>query len=206
MIDGSELTHCPSCSTEHRAGYTICTVCGTLLVDGPSPVPDDAVEGSRRGSVAFGRLADVSDEVDRFALEETPIVLTSIVEEDAPEFLAALEGQGIGARAGDVTEDGGVEILIHAANLADAQAVLLEFTGDVELDHLGLDGDDDDLQVVTTARLGDAGRLAARLRDAGLDVRIDVPSPDAARPDASASILVRAEELARARELLGIVA
>jgi hypothetical protein len=201
-------THCPSCLTEHRAGFTICTVCGTLLVDGPSPTPDREEDRQpARGSLEFGDRGEIAETADRFALEETPVVLTAIVEEDVSDFLAALEEQEIGARTGSATDDGGVEIAVHAANLADAQAVLVEFTGDVRLvDEIGGDDEDVEMLVVTTARLADAGGLAARLRAEGLDVRIELPSPEDAAGGSSAAILVRADELARARELLGLVA
>jgi len=202
-------THCPSCMTEHRAGYTICTECGTLLVDGPSPALEPGALGRRpRGSLEFAERGVPPADLDRFALEETQVILTAIDREDVADFLAALEDEGIGARSGATDDQGGVEILVHAANLVEAQAVLVEFTGEVGLvDEIGLDGEaDPGMAVVTTARLTDAGRLAARLRAEGIDVRLELPSPDDMPPvDPSAAILVRAEELPRARELLGIV-
>lgn len=199
-------THCPNCLAEYRAGFTICTNCGSLLVDGPSPAQLDAA-GPREGTLAFG-VEDAAIDVDRFALEETPVVLTAIVPEDVEAFLAALDVEEIGARAGEPTDDGGVEILVHAANVGDAQAVLVEFTGDVGLvDDIGVDGDGEDvaMAVVARVRLGDAGSMATRLRERGLDVRIELPDPDGGQsPQGSAAILVAEEELGRAREILGI--
>lgn len=147
---------------------------------------------------------------DRFGLEETPLVLTSMVEEDVDAFLAALDEEGIGGRRGQPTGDGGIEIVVHAANLIDAQAVLVEFTGDVRLvDDIGVDeGADggDDFAVVTWVRLADVGSRANRLREHGVDVRIELPGEaERASLDAQAQILVPIDVLERAREILGIV-
>jgi hypothetical protein len=147
-------------------------------------------------------------EVDRFALEEQPVVLTSMIEEDVEPFLDALDE--IGARRGDPTGDGGVEVVVHASNLIDAPAVLVEFTGDISLvDDIAVDpgqgGAASDLAVLTWMRLGDVGVHANRLREAGVDVRIELPNgSERASSAAQAAILVPAEELDRARVILGI--
>jgi hypothetical protein len=214
VTDPSPYMHCPNCLAEYRAGFTICTNCGSLLVPGPSPAQEPTPEPERR----IGRLdvvdvaPDRDEPPDRFELEARPVVLTSIVEEDAPAFLAALEEEEIGARAGSRTEDGGVEIVVHAAKLIDAQAVLVEFTGDVGLvEEIGFRSGDDEgaeaseLAVVATARPQDVGAMATRLRDVGIDVRLEL-SEAAGAPGttSSAAILVPIEELERARRVLGI--
>jgi hypothetical protein len=142
---------------------------------------------------------------DRFALEEVPVVLTSMVEEDTDAFLTALDDEEIGARRGQPTDDGGVEIVVHAANLIDAQAVLVEFTGDVSLvDDIGVEGGQR-FALVTSVRLADVGARANRLRERGLDVRIELPGEEQrASLEALAAILVRIDDLDRAREILGI--
>jgi hypothetical protein len=152
-----------------------------------------------------------TDALDRFALEEAPLVLTSMAEEDADAFLAALDDEEIGGRRGDPTEGEGVEIVVHAANLIDAQAVLVEFTGDVRLvDDIGVEdpGESDrgdDLAVVTWTRISDVGAQANRLRERGVDVRIELPGEaERVSPTAQAAILVAVEDLDRAREILGI--
>jgi hypothetical protein len=153
----------------------------------------------------------VTGSLDRFALEEEPVVLTSMIEENVDAFLAALDEEEIGARRGERTDDGGVGIIVHAANLIDAQAVLVEFTGDVALvDEIAVDPDEDraaesEMAVVTWIRVRDVGAQASRLREAGLDVRIELPDQaERASPAALAAILVPVEELDRAREILGI--
>jgi hypothetical protein len=184
-LTAAGFTHCPNCLAEYGAWSTICLDCGTALVPGPSP----AQEGS--GASTPGRVEVVeragdtaTGSADRFALEEVPVVLTSMVEEDTDAFLAALDEEEIGARRGQPTDDGGVEIVVHAANLIDAQALLVEFTGDVSLvDDIGVEGDQD-FALVTSVRLADVGARANRLRERGMDVRID--------------------DLERAREILGI--
>jgi hypothetical protein len=148
---------------------------------------------------------EATGSTDRFALEEVPVMLTSMVEEDADAFLAALDEEEIGARRGQPTDDGGVEIVVHAANLIDAQAVLVEFTGDVSLvDDIGVEGDQD-FALVTSVRLADVGARANRLREQGMDVRIELPGEEErASLEALAAIFVRIDDLERAREILGI--
>ena len=100
---------------------------------------------------------------------------------------------------------------MHAANLIDAQAVLVEFTGDVSLvDDIGvdtsIDGSADDFAVLTSVRLADVGARANRLRERGVDVRIELPSEEERGSfNALAAILVPADDLDRARKVLGIV-
>ena len=99
---------------------------------------------------------------------------------------------------------------MHAANLIDAQAVLVEFTGDVRLvDEVGVgespDDDTGDLAVLTWTPLPDVGVQASRLRERGVDVRIELPDEtERNAPSARASILVPADDLDRARKILGI--
>ena len=213
MSAGERYTHCPNCLAEYRTGYTICTDCGTLLVPGPSPAQGPATSDPLGGAELTGRIevvrADASgDEPDRFALEETGIVLTDIVAEDVDAFLAALEEQEIGARRGREIGNGGVEILVHAANLLDAQAALVEFTGDVALvDDIAVEGDAGgrDWAVVTWIPLRDAGARAHRLRARGVDVRLELPADaDTDAWDAQAAILVAPEDLEPARHILNI--
>ena len=210
MSAADRYTHCPNCLAEYRAGYTICTDCGSLLVAGPSPSAGGASPAISEGTgrVEVVRRVEPDDEgPDRFELEETSVVLTSMVQEDADAFLAALDEQEIGARRGRDLGADGVEILVHAANLIDAQAVLVEFTGDVALvDEIAVDpADDDRWAIVTWVPLRDAGARTNRLRDGGLDVRLELPAdanPDTS--DAQAAILVPVEDLETARHVLGI--
>lgn len=187
----------------------ICVDCGTLLVDGPSPAQEPVEAG--RVEVVERPEDTATASLDRFALEEAPVVLTSMVEEDTDALLAALDEEEIGGRRGEPTGDGGVEIVVHAANLIDAQAVLVEFTGDVRLvDEIGVDdatqeGGATDLAVVTWTRLHDVGAQANRLRDRGVDVRIELPDEtERSSQTAQAAILVPVDELDRAKEILGI--
>jgi hypothetical protein len=207
LTTAADYTHCPNCLAEYGAWSTICLDCGSVLVPGPSPVPE--VEPGRVEVMGLAEDA-ASGSLDRFALEEEPVVLTSMIEEDVDAFLAALDGEEIGARRGERTDDGGVGIIVHAANLMDAQAVLVEFTGDVGLvDEIAVDPEQDragsDMAVVTWTRLRHVGAQANRLREGGLDVRIELPDEaERKSPGAQAAILVPVQELDRAREILGI--
>ena len=208
MSTGADYHHCPNCLAEYRSWSTTCLDCGTMLVPGPAPAPEEVERG--RVEVIERDEGSATGSLDRFALEVEPVVLTSMIEEDVDAFLAALDEEEIGARRGGSTGDGGFEIIVHAANLMDAQAVLVEFTGDVSLvDDIAVDPEQDgpsnDVAIVTWTRLQDVGAQANRLREAGVDVRIELPNEaERASPAAQAAILVPLEELDRAREILGI--
>jgi len=208
LTAATDYKHCPNCLAEYGAWSTTCVDCGSLLVAGPSPAQEEVERG--RIEVIERDEGSTTGSPDRFALEVEPVVLTSIIEEDVDAFLSALDEEGIGARRGDPTGDGGVEIVVHAANLMDAQAVLVEFTGDISLvDDIAVEHDQDgpsnDIAIVTWTRLQDVGVQANRLREAGVDVRIELPNEaERASPVAQAAILVPVEELDRAREILGI--
>lgn len=208
MTTESDYTHCPNCLAEYRSWSTTCLDCGTMLVPGPSPAEEEVEPG--RVEVIERAEGSATGSPDRFALEEESVVLTSMIEKDVDAFLTALDEEEIGARRGEPTGDGGVEILVHAASLMDAQAVLVEFTGDISLvDDIAADPDQDgaasDTAVVTWTRLNNVGVQANRLREGGVDVRIELPDQtERASPAAQAAILVPVEELDRAREILGI--
>jgi hypothetical protein len=211
LTTAADYTHCPNCLAEYGAWSTICLDCGSVLAAGPSPAHEEQEE-VEPGRVEVMERADdpATGSLDRFALEQEAVVLTSMIDEDVDAFLAALDGEGIGARRGEPTEDGGVGIIVHAANLIDAQAVLVEFTGDVRLvDDIAVDPEQDgaasEMAVVTWTRLQDVGSQANRLREGGVDVRIELPDEaERASPAAQAAIMVPVEDLDRAREILGI--
>ena len=210
MTGATDYTHCPNCLAEYGAWSTICLECGTALVSGPSPAQEEIEEVTPGRVEVVEQVGDATTGTDRFANEEDPVVLTSMIEEDVDAFLAALDEDEIGARRGEPTDDGGVAIVVHASNLIDAQAVLVEFSGDVGLvDDIAVDpeqdGDASDMAVVTWTRLQDVGVQANRLREGGVDVRIELPGEaERASPTPQAAILVPIEELKRAREILGI--
>lgn len=205
--------HCPRCGAEYRAGSTICADDETVLVPGPSPgmteQPEPVLEGIevvRRSEAAPGQQAN-----DLFAQEEvlpSRIVLGVLPEDVAHELVEALEAEDVGARLGAVGADGQVEVTVHDANLAVAQAVLVEIAGNLKLlKPAGEETDDADdgyVQVATT-RAFEAGAQASRLRDAGIPVRIEFPDEDV---DGAASgtvmLFVPIASLEAAREVLRI--
>ncbi|HUF59653.1 MAG TPA: hypothetical protein VMR89_09265 [Actinomycetota bacterium] len=211
MTTAGSYTHRPNCLAEYGTWSTTCLNCGSALVPGPSPAQEETAEAKsgRLEVVERGEDAAVGS-LDRFALEEEPVVLTSMVEEDVDAFLAALEEEEIGAQRGEPAEDGGVAIVLHASNLIDAQAVLVEFTGEVGLvDDIAVDPEQDgpasDMAVVTWTRLQDVGVQTNRLGAGGVDVRIELPGEEErASTKAQAAILVPLEELDLAREILCI--
>lgn len=210
MSTAGSYTHCPNCLAEYGTWSTTCLDCGSALVPGPSPAQEETEEVEAGSLEVVERGEDpATGSLGRFALEEEPVVLTSMVDEDVDAFLTALDDEEIGGRRGEPTDGGGVEIVVHAANLIDAQAVLVEFTGDVRLvDDIGVEdtGDrPDDLAIVTWTRISEVGAQATRLRERGVDVRIELPGQaERASPTAQAAILVPVEDLDRAREILGI--
>lgn len=152
---------------------------------------------------------------DLFASEERRVVLVSIPDDVVDGLLAALSDWEIGARR-EQTEGGTVEILIHASNVLDAQAVLVEHFGDVRLvDDMGasddLAGSDDSeassdgYELLITTTLRDAGSQGNRLRDDGIDVRVEIRDPDDPST-AACALYVPAAHIERARRILGIKA
>ena len=134
-----------------------------------------------------------------------------MVEDDAPELVAALQAEGVGARLGERTDDGGVEVLVHDTKLPAAQAVLVEFTGDpslvdavVEAEDQPLDDEaDDGYVIVASGGLTGMSSQLERLRAAGIEVRVETdadPDPYAA----TGALMVHPDNLERAREVLGI--
>src|SRR6266508_2692489 len=81
-------------------------------------------------------MGDISEEgeapADLFEDEEHPvrIVLCLLSSYDAGHLVDKLERHGIGARLGNRQPDETVEVVIHHFHLPEAQAVLVEFTGD----------------------------------------------------------------------------
>jgi len=150
---------------------------------------------------------------DLFEEEEQPpkrLVLVVMVPEDAPELIAALEAEGVGARRGQTTDDGGVEVLVHDTKLPAAQAVLVDFTGDPSLVDAVIEAEDrqaeeteEDLVAVTSGGLTGMSSQLERLRAAGIDVRVETDE-DADPLLPTGSLLVHQDDLEQAREALGI--
>jgi zinc-ribbon domain len=206
----NDVVHCPDCGAENRAGYTICTECGALLEPGPT---------HRVAPASFAYRADTDDDgsaspADLFEREERPpkrLILAVMVEDDAPGLIEALGAEGSGTRLGERTEDGGVEVLIHDTNLAAAQAVLVEYTGDPSLvdavveagDDDATDDDDDPFVEIASGVLAGMATQLARLRDAGIEVRVETATGDDLGRSTGA-LMVPSDDLERARTVLGI--
>jgi len=184
------------------------------MVDQPLDPDEEIVPGDV--TFAHREARDPADApADLFELEERPpkrLILVVMVEEDAPDLVAALETERIGARLGERTEDGGVEVLIHDANLAAAQAVLVDFTGDpilvdevVEAEDETEEADEGEepfVEVASGTLTGMSSQLE-RLRASGIEVRVETDDdPDPYR--ATGSLMVHPDDLERARAILGI--
>jgi len=99
-----------------------------------------------------GRAMDEASEegappTDLFEDEEHParIVLCVLSAYDAGDLVDKLERHGIGARLGNRQPDETVEVVIHHFHLPEAQAVLVEFTGDAGvLDEIDEDVEEED--------------------------------------------------------------
>jgi hypothetical protein len=178
---------------------------------------DEPFEAIEPGRVEFGERtgAGASAGRDLFDEEERPpkrLVLVVMVEEDAPDLIAALRAEGVGARLGERTDDGGVEVLVHDTKLPAAQAVLVEFTGDpalvdavIEADEqpeVGEGADDGFVEVASGGLTGMSSQLE-RLRAAGIDVRVETDG-DADPLLATGALMVHPDDVERAREVLGI--
>jgi len=179
------------------------------------PEDDDGVEPGRV-TFADRPATSASDApADLFEEEERPpkrLVLVVMVEDDAPDLVAALEADGVGARLGEHTDEGGVEVLVHDTKLPAAQAVLVEFTGDPSLVDAVVEAEDqpepaddasEDFVVVLSGGLTGMSSQLERLRAAGIGVRVETdadPDPYAA----TGTLMVHPDDLDRARRVLGI--
>jgi hypothetical protein len=179
---------------------------------------DGSFEATEPGRVEFGERVGAgtpSHRVDLFDEEERPpkrLVLVVMVEEDAPALLEALRAEGVGARLGERTDDGGIEVLVHDTKLPAAQAVLVEFTGDPTLVDAVVEADEqpdadeganDDFVEVASGGLTGMSSQLERLRAARIDVRVETDG-DADPLLATGALLVHPDDLDRAREVLGI--
>jgi len=179
------------------------------------PLEEDGIEPPPAGRVTFAdrdRETEDDEPFDLFDREERPpkrLVLAVMVEEDAPDLVAALEAEGVGARLGEHTDDGGVEVLVHDTRLPAAQAVLVDFTGDPSLVDAVVEADDDpseadlddDLVEVMSGGITGMSSQLERLRAAGVDVRVETLDDPLM---AKGTLLVHPDDLERARGILGI--
>jgi hypothetical protein len=194
------------------------------MSDRPTPLETADEPDTGRGSLTFteapGTSGGPDDVEERFAAEERRMILVVMVPQDAPGLVAALGREGIGASIGARTDDGGVEVLVHDANLPEAQAILIEYTGDESLADYVVEasegwGDpsqemDDGFVRLAAGPASDMSQIAGRLREAGIDV---IVSPPALDPPGfvpiggpTAVIGVREERLDEARRVAGIEA
>jgi hypothetical protein len=205
------VAHCPNCNAEYRAGVTICTDCGHLLVPGPAEERPDEQEPRRTPLDVLTKDVSEVDPTDLFEDEERVprrVVLAVLSPATAEALIERLTDEEIGAGLGNVDASGDVQVLVHDANLGDAQAALVDVTGDVSL----VDDVDTDYDVefvgVATPRVAEVGMQAARLRDAGIEVRVELP-PDPEKANdwrTIATLLVPRDHLGEARKVLGIEA
>jgi hypothetical protein len=186
------------------------------MSDRPTSQEPDEDEPVRGTLTVIGRPPDdgADDPHDLFADEERSprrMILAVMVPEDGPAFVAALEREGIGARLGAATDDGGVEVLVHDTHLPEAQAVLVEFTGDESLAEYVVEADggwgerdhDEGFVQVATGSMADMAHVVERVRDAGIDVVLWT-SPGDGSP--TAAVGVPEDRFAEAQRLAGIEA
>lgn len=204
--DPSAQTHCPTCLAEYNAGVSICPDDGTMLVAGPAPQEDDRPRGQIQVIRSQGAAPDQGQPAEQslFEQEENPetVTLAVMARQDAPDLVAELEAQGIGARLGEQTEDDGVQVLVHDFNLAEALATVVDFTGDPSLvDDIATD--DDGWLSISTGQIGQLDQQAKQLSQACIDVRLELPLED--DPAQIGTLWVPGYDVTEARRLLGIV-
>ena len=220
MTAAPEITHCPVCGIEYGADAFLCPADGSTLIAGPREHTSEASDRAAdedlddeapppRGTLTVLDPASGGEaETSLFEQEEHPerMILTNMSRADAGEFIEKLESEGVGAKLGEATEGDGVEILIHEPNVAVAQAVLVEFTGDESLpdDIEPQDGHDGGMVEVGRFSMLDAQAHIDRLLRAGLDVTLRPPPPDTPAMLAAAVVSVGVDDAAAARTILGI--
>jgi hypothetical protein len=232
-----QVSHCPNCLAEYRWGVSVCTECGTQVVPGPSPAmeddwaddPDDPAgdlggigEPAQVEVVRLPAQSPASDgehePEDLFGQEEHPtrVILCRLEEDDAAGLVDALDEEGIGARLGDTASDGTAEVMVHDTRLGEAQAVMVDWTGDPSLvDGVVFEGaapagaDDpgrDGYLEVSSGSMSSMSLQAQRLSEEGIRARLVLP-PEGADPasvTSGASLYVSREDLTEARHILGM--
>lgn len=229
----TEVLHCPNCLAEYRWGVSTCTEDGTQLVPGPSPAMQDDWSGESGGfgepgsaNVEVVRLtaqspasgAQEESEEDLFGQEEHParVILCRLEAYDAAGLVDSLDEEGIGARLGETAADGTAEVVVHDTRLGEAQAVMVDYTGDPSLvDDVSFEnpvpsgaddpGRDGYLQV-SSGSVGTMSLQAQRLSEEGIRVRLVLPpeGADATSPTSGAGVYVSREDLTEARSVLGM--
>jgi hypothetical protein len=229
----TEVLHCPKCLAEYRWGVSTCTEDGTQLVPGPSPAMEDDWSGEPEG---FGEPGSANVEVvrlqaqspasgtqdepeeDLFGQEEHPVrvILCRLEAYDAAGLVDTLDEEGIGARLGETAADGTAEVMVHDTRLGEAQALMVDYTGDPSLvddvsfenpvpsgaDDPGRDG----YVQVSSGSVGTMSLQAQRLSEEGIRVRLVLPpeGADATSPTSGAGVYVSREDLTEARSVLGM--
>jgi hypothetical protein len=221
-VDHEPYVHCPNCLAEYRWGISICTECGEQVVPGPSPalVDDENEDVSEPtdevGGVEVVRLpGETEASEDLFDREARPsrVILCLLPTWEAEGLVAALADEGIGAKLEPTDVEDAAQVIVHEPRLGDAQAIMVEFTGDPSLvddvafedaDAAGIEDPDRDgfVEVVSGPMLTIAAQ-AERLRAAGVPVRVALP-PEGSEPAAAGSVLVAREDLELARDVLGM--
>lgn len=131
-------SHCPTCGSNYRAGFTACADDGTTLISGPAPTPGrtDAVTRDAWGETterAFDSPGSVRDE------HPEPAVLCRLPAEEAVLLAGALAAAGIEAMAGSggyhipydhsPVRSGVQDVLVPASRLEEAREIMREIHG-----------------------------------------------------------------------------
>jgi len=155
---------------------------------------------------------------DLFDQEEHPtrVILCRLETYDAAGLVDALDEEGIGARLGETAPDGTAEVMVHDTRLGEAQAIMVDYTGDPGLvDGVSFEdpapggaedpGRDDYVQV-SSGSMSAMSLHAQRLSEEGIPVRLVLPpeGTDAASTTGGASVYVSREDLTEARSVLGL--
>jgi hypothetical protein len=232
----TQVLHCPTCLAEYRWGVSTCTEDGTQLVPGPSPAMEDDwdaetdavggfnqpepanVEVMRLSAQAPASETQDAQEEDLFDQEEHPtrVILCRLEAYDAAGLVDTLDDEGIGARLGETAADGTAEVIVHDTRLGEAQALMVDYTGDpslvddVSFENAPPSGADDpgrDGYVqVSSGSVGTVSLQAQRLSEEGIRVRLVLPpeGTDATSPTSGAGVYVSREDLTEARSVLGM--
>lgn len=112
-------SHCPTCGSDYRAGFTLCADDGTMLVSGPAPAPRELDPVEHPEPAVLCRLRS-----------EEAVVLAGALAAASIEAMAESGGYISPNLVGPIA-DGFEGVLVPASRLKEAREIMREILGTI---------------------------------------------------------------------------